>query len=97
MFWCRLLPGVCVAGQQLRIQDIVWFDNSQGHGKEEQEQVQEQEQLQEQEHGQNQEQEQEQEKDLDDMENVARKLSSLVWMDSGEQEKQEEKVYIRLK
>ena len=83
MIWCRLFPGVCVAGQHLRVQDIVWFDNSHGQGKEQQEQ----------EHGQNQEQEQEQEQDLDEMENVA----SYVWMDSGELEKQEEKVYIRLR
>ena len=89
IIWCRLFPSVCVAGQQQRVQDIVWFDNSQEQGKEEQEQVQE--------HGQNQDQEQEQEQYLDFVENVSRKLSSFVWMGSGEPEKQEEKVYIRLK
>ena len=80
MILCRLFPSVCVAGHQQRVQDVVWFENNQGHRKEEQEQ--EKGQVQDQE--QNQEQEQEQEQDLDYIENMARQLSSLVWMDSGE-------------
>ena len=78
MIWCSLLQGVCVAGQQKRIEDIVWFENSQR-------------QDQNQDKGQGQEKGQEQDPDF--MENVAR----IIWMDSGEQEEKEEKVYIRLK